>query len=109
MIRFLPLVEQIITEEGFKLNARKMRFMRPGQCQQVTGVVVNRKVNARRRDYDLLKAIIHNAASAGSLESQNRQGRPDFRAYLLGRAAHIRQLHPARGQKLIAQIQALPQ
>lgn len=107
MIRFLPLVQQIIKEEGFKLNARKMRFMRPGQCQQVTGVVVNRKVNARRRDYDLLKAIIHNAERAGFLESQNRDARPNFRANLLGRAAHIRQLNPSRGQRLIEQISSL--
>ncbi|HUU85617.1 MAG TPA: hypothetical protein VM243_19130 [Phycisphaerae bacterium] len=107
MIRFLPLIRRIIREEGFRLNLGKMRFMRPGQCQQVTGVVVNRKVNARCRNCDLLKAIIHNARGAGSLESQNREGRSDFRAYLLGRAAHIRQLNPARGQRLVEMLQTL--
>jgi retron-type reverse transcriptase len=107
MIRFLPLTKRIIREEGFRLNLGKMRFMRPGQSQQVTGVVVNRKINARRRDYDLLKAIIHNAKRAGPLESQNREGRADFRAWLLGKAAHIRLLHAHRGQRLMDEISTL--
>lgn len=107
MIRFLPLVRKIIRSEGFMLNAHKMRFMRPGQRQEVTGVVVNSRTNVRREEYDRLKAIIHNAAKAGSLESQNRDEHPDFRAYLLGRAAHVRQLNPERGQRLIEALRAL--
>ena len=108
MIRFLPLVRRIVQDERFPLNAAKTRFMRPGQSQQVTGVVVNQKVNARRGEYDRLKAIIHNARKAGSLDSQNREGRKDFRAYLLGRAAHLRRLNPERGRKLFEAIRALP-
>ncbi|MBN2563349.1 MAG: RNA-directed DNA polymerase [Phycisphaerae bacterium] len=107
MIRFLSLAKQIIAEEGFRLNMRKMRFMRPSQRQQVTGVIVNKKVNVRREDYDQLKAIVHNARKIGSLESQNRENHPDFRAHLLGRAAHIRQLNAARGQSLIDRIHAI--
>lgn len=107
MIRFLPFVREIIEEEGFKLNLRKMRFMRPGQRQEVTGVIVNQKTNARREDFDRLKAIVHNSEKAGSLESQNRANHPDFRAHLLARAAHVRLLNSARGQRLIDRIAAI--
>jgi retron-type reverse transcriptase len=108
MIRFYALVQKIIKQEGFCLNIRKMRFMRPGQCQRVTGVVVNEKVNCRRTEYDRIKAICHNARKAGSLESQNREGLADFRAHLQGRASHIAQLNPQRGRRLLAKIQTLP-
>ncbi len=101
MIRFLPIVKLIIREEGFSMNYRKTRFMRPGERQEVTGVIVNEKTNARREDYDRLKAIIHNARKTGTLESQNRNQHPDFRSHLLGRVGHITRLNPSRGEKLL--------
>lgn len=106
MIRFLDLVNRIIREEGFRIHPGKRRFMRPGERQQVTGVVVNRRVNVARDEYDRLKAIIHNARKTG-LDAQNRDNRPDFRAYLLGRAAHVAQLNPERGRRLIEAIRAV--
>lgn len=99
MKRFLSLTKGIIRDEGFRLHLRKMRFMRPGQRQQVTGVVVNEKVNIRREEFDRLKAILHNAGKAG-LAAQNREGRPDFRAYLSGRIAHVGHLNAAKGERL---------
>ncbi|HNO79866.1 MAG TPA: reverse transcriptase family protein [Phycisphaerae bacterium] len=107
MIRFLKCAKVIIRQEGFRLNHRKLRFMRPSQRQEVTGVIVNEKTNARREDYDRLKAIIYNARKAGSLESQNREGHSDFKAHLLGRIGHISKLNPARGQKLLDSLRGL--
>jgi hypothetical protein len=107
MIRFLQFAKLIICEEGFSMNYRKMRFMRPGERQEVTGVIVNQKTNARREDFDRLKAIIHNARKSGSLESQNHGGHPDFRAHLLGRIGHIGRLNPPRGQKLLESLRDL--
>ncbi|GMU83408.1 MAG: hypothetical protein AMXMBFR47_32780 [Planctomycetota bacterium] len=105
--RFVPLVRRIVSSERFRLHEGKMRFVRAGRRQEVTGVVVNRKINGRREEYDRLKAIIHNARRSGSLESQNREGRPHFRAYLLGRASHIAMLSPERGQRLMREIRRL--
>lgn len=107
LTRFLPLVHKIIRNERFQINRRKQRVLRPGRRQDVTGVVVNRKINVRRDEYDRLKAIMHNAEKAGSLLSQNRDGRKDFRAYLLGRAAHVAMLNPERGERLTRRIRAL--
>jgi RNA-directed DNA polymerase len=61
--------------------------------------VVNEHPNVPRREYDELKAILHNAARRGP-EGENRAGHPDFRAYLLGRIAWVEQLNPGRGRKL---------
>lgn len=105
--RFVPLLKKIIRAEGFRINQRKWRFARAGQRQQVTGLVVNRKLSVGREEFDLLKAILHNARRAGSLESQNRSKRPAFRQHLSGKIAHLARFHPERGAKLWAQLQAI--
>jgi hypothetical protein len=99
--RFVSLVGAIALEEKFSINFRKTRVMRRGQRQQVTGIVVNEKPNAKREDYDRLKATLHNCARLGP-NSQNREQRADFRAQLSGRIAHLAMCNPARGTRLRA-------
>jgi hypothetical protein len=86
-------------EEGFVVNFRKTRIMRRGVRQHLAGIVVNEYPNIRRHDYDALKSILYNAARSG-LESQNREGHPQWRAHLQGRVAHVKSLNPAHGAKL---------
>jgi hypothetical protein len=97
--RFHIHVCRIALEEGFEVNTRKSHFMRQGIRQQVAGVVLNARPNITRPDFDRLKAILTNCVRLGP-RSQNRDGRPDFRAHLAGRIAHVGMLHPARGQRL---------
>ena len=96
---FLPLATKIIRGERFAVNVRKRRVVRSNQCQRVTGVVVNGKVNVARKDFDRLKAILTNCLRHGP-QSQNRDQRDDFAAHLRGRIAHVCQLNPRRGEKL---------
>lgn len=106
MKRFLKRLDAIIRAERFRINRRKTRFMRSSLRQEVTGVIVNEKLNVAREEYGRLKAILHNAQRTG-LAAQNRKGRADFRAYLLGRIAHLRQIHPERANRLKAALEAL--
>jgi hypothetical protein len=89
----------IALDEGFEVNTRKSRLMRQGVRQQVVGVVVNARPNVRRAEYDALKAILYNCLRHGPA-SQNRNARPDFRAHLLGRVAHVGLLNASRGRRL---------
>jgi len=92
-------VAQIAREEGFTVNeAKSMLATRAGR-QRVCGIVVNDHLNPPRREYDALKAILHNAAVHGP-RTQNRQAIPNFRAHLLGRISWIESLNPQRGDKL---------
>ena len=100
MPKFLSLVEGIVGEEGFALNADKTRIMRASSTQRVTGVVVNQHVNVARGEYDALKATLHNCRTSADPATQNREGHPDFRAHLDGRINWIEQLNPHRGLKL---------
>lgn len=100
--RFLEsLVGAICLEEGFALNHHKSRLLKPHQQQKITGVVINSKINIDRRYYDELKAILNNCAKWG-IDSQNREKRSDFKAYLYGRIQYVKQLNEIKGKKLEA-------
>jgi RNA-directed DNA polymerase len=96
---FLPLATKIVRSERFKVNVGKRRVIRDNQCQRVTGVVVNGKVNVARKEFDRLKAILTNCVRQGP-QSQNRENHDNFAAHLRGRIAHVSQLNPQRGEKL---------
>ena len=67
----------------------------------LTGLLINRHPNLPRAEYDRLKAILTNCRRHGP-GGQNRDQHPDFRAYLQGRLAWLRQVNPGKGEKLLA-------
>jgi ribosome-interacting GTPase 1 len=97
--RIRDTIATIAREEGFAVNTRKSAVTTRAGRQRVCGIVVNERPNVTRREYDQLKAILHNAARRGP-SAENRAGVSDFRAHLLGRIAWIESLHPGRGAKL---------
>jgi RNA-directed DNA polymerase len=97
--RFSTHVAAILLEDGFSVHHRKTRIMHQGVRQNLAGLVVNRKTNIRRSDYDLLKAILTNCIRHGP-ETQNRQNHPQFRAHLEGRVAFMESVHPEKGERL---------
>jgi hypothetical protein len=97
--RFRKSVATIVNEEGFCLNAAKTRIMPRSTRQRVTSIVVNQHCNVARSEFDTLKAILHNCASAGPV-GQNRGEVPDFRRHLDGRITWVEQINPRRGAKL---------
>lgn len=97
--RFHVQVAAIALEEGFAVNTRKTRIMGSGGRQRITGMVVNRHPNLQRREFDTLKAMLTNCLRHGP-ETQNREGRADFRAHLQGKVAYAAMVNPARGERL---------
>ncbi len=101
MRRLVDVISDIVEDEGFRVNPWKTSVQRSGQRQRLAGVVVNQRANVERRQYDLLKATVHNAARHGP-DSQNRSNVPAFRDHLRGRIAWVNQVNPARGERLLA-------
>jgi hypothetical protein len=99
--RFSILVAAIALEEGFRVQHRKTRLMRPGVRQEVTGLVVNAHVGIGRAEIDRLRATLHNCVRFGP-ETQNRGGHADFRAHLEGAVAWVKHVQPGRAEKLEA-------
>ncbi len=95
----IPLVQHIIRQERFHVNAAKRRVLRAHQRQTVTGVIVNETVNVARADFDRLKATLTNCLRYGP-SNQNRGQVEDFFSHLQGRIAHVSMLNQLRGQRL---------
>ena len=96
----IPLVQQIIRGERFRVNKAKRRVLRAHQRQSIAGVVVNEKPNVARDQFDRLKATLTNCMRLGP-STQNHDQVEDFTAHLRGRIAHIQQLNRPRGDKLL--------
>lgn len=104
--RFRHRVEEVIRDEGFMPQSRKTRVLRQHVRQQVAGVVVNARPNVSRADFDTLKAILTNCVRHGP-STQNHTGHPDLRAHLMGRVAWVASVHPQRGARLRALLDAI--
>ena len=98
--QFQWTVHKIVSKAGFTINPRKTRIQSRNQRQALCNITVNDKVNCSRKEYDELKAIIHNCQKYG-FDSQNRHNHPNFQAHLLGRIQHLKSLNESRGEKLL--------
>lgn len=106
-LRILDVAQRIIADEGFAVNPAKTRIARRSSRQIVTGVVVNDQLSSPREVRRTLRAILNNAQRTG-LVAQNRDQRPDFRAYLRGLIGYIREINPDQAAALISQLDRLP-
>ncbi len=104
--RLLDLVREVARDEGFRLNDRKTAVLPRAGRQVLGGLVVNDRPRVARADVDLLKAVLHNCLRYGP-STQDRQGRPDFRGHLTGRVLWVAQHDPARGARLLPQLEAV--
>jgi hypothetical protein len=80
--------------------------MKNSQRQFAGGLVMNRKPNLSRRDFDELKAILNNCVRFG-WQSQNRDGHPDFQAHLEGRVCWASRVNSNKARKLRALFEAI--
>jgi hypothetical protein len=99
--RFGSHVAAVLSEQGFRVNHRKTRLMRRGVRQHAAGLVTNERMNVVRRDFDRLKAMLHNCVRFGPAD-QNREGRPNFRAHLEGRMSFVEMVNPEKARRLRA-------
>lgn len=96
---FVRYLKGIIRDEKFGWQGSKLKLIRQGGRQTVTGLAVNAKPNIVRKDFDRLKAILTNCAKQGPA-TQNREKLPNFKAHLEGRIGFVASVNPAKGEKL---------
>lgn len=103
---FRTELSRILDVEGFTMNEVKTRLQRAGQRQEVTGLVVNRRVNVCRNYVRSLRAVLYvwcrygyDAALAALLrhdhvvpEHHGRRRLPDLVRILAGRLLFVRQV-----------------
>ncbi len=95
----LACVRHIAGDEGFAVNERKTRVLRPQARQEVTGVVVNKRPGVPRRLVRRVRAILNNARHDG-LAAQARRGQTNIERWLEGTIAYIHMVNPAQAAPL---------
>ena len=98
----LRLFCQIVAETGFSVQLDKIRVMRKDTRQEVTGVLVNKKLNIPREEVRELRAILHNCRVYGP-STQTDASVEWFEQHLRGRINYIVQLNPAIGNQLLGE------
>ncbi len=101
-------IRHISQDEGFRVNESKTRILGRHTAQTVTGLVVNDRPGVPRAEIRQIRAILHRARTEG-LSSQNRDGRPNYLAWLQGKIAYITMSRPEVGQRFREQLAALLQ
>ena len=105
----LPLVRQIVEEEGFRLNDRKLRIARRGASQRVTGLVVNAGVKVPRRTRRLLRAALHHARTYRpvSLPGDGQGALTDAASQanrIAGLVSFVTMVHPEQKDRLRSEL-----
>lgn len=99
---------QIIQDEGFIINKPKTRIMRQHRCQEVTGIVINKKMSVNRQTRKRLRALIYQIENEGfdNKQWEGKTGLAMLRA-IRGMAQFIVMVNPAQGKKLLKRVNQL--
>jgi RNA-directed DNA polymerase len=120
LVTLLPLLRRIVGEEGFVIHEKKVRVMRNGARQKVTGLVVNDKPNLSREDIRKLRALLHNCSKNGVHHEAKSWFRRQEKGYmntafitssflssLQAKIGFVKMVNPSLGKKFMKQFREL--
>jgi retron-type reverse transcriptase len=95
----LGRVESIVTHEGFAIHPNKTRVLRQSRRQEVTGVVVNSKLNVPRKTLKRFRATLYQIEKDGP-DGKSWGQSPDVLASIHGFANFVYMVNPEKGAEL---------
>jgi RNA-directed DNA polymerase len=98
-------IKRILQDEGFTVHPEKIRIMRKGTRQEVTGVVVNQQLNVNRKNLRQFRALLHNLKKSNPASLQRQP--ENLSNTILGYANFIKMVNPIKGDKVQQSIMAL--
>ena len=102
----VPLVEQIVVEEGFVVNENKTRLQYNNQRQEVTGLIVNSKIAVSASIEDEIRNAIYFIKKYGVDDHMKHIGcnKSFYMEHLYGIAYFIHMVDRDKGKKYLAQL-----
>lgn len=98
-------IKRILQDEGFTVHPDKIRIMRKGTQQEVTGVVVNQQLSVNRKDLREFRSLLHNLG-----KNKNAQQFPEnISNSILGYVNFIHMVNPGKANKFQKTIDKLYQ
>ncbi|MFQ4146796.1 reverse transcriptase family protein [Chlorogloeopsis sp. ULAP02] len=102
----LKRTESIVTYEGFAINQDKTRILRKSRQQEVTGVVVNNKLNVSKKILKQFRATLYQIEKDG-LEGKHWGNSPNLIAAISGFANFVAMVNPEKGTEFQQQVQRI--
>ncbi|MCP4441674.1 MAG: RNA-directed DNA polymerase [Aureispira sp.] len=103
--RVLWQAQKIVEDEGFVIHPNKIHVMRKGARQEVTGIVVNEKVNVNRTKLKQFRAVLH------KIERNGIEGVKWGNGFILqtikGFANYVKMVNPEKGEPLVQRVKAI--
>lgn len=107
----LAVVRRLVAAEGFVVHPDKVRVVRQGGRQEVTGVVVNQKLSVPRDELRRFRALLfqleHDGPAGKSWHGVGADGTGDVVQSARGYASYVHMVDPAKGAPLLARLDAL--
>lgn len=72
LLKFRKLIQRIIEEEGFVVNLKKLKTMTAGSRQEVTGLIVNEKLNLPKERRDVIRREVAQISSRHNRRAANQ-------------------------------------
>ena len=95
--RLLSRVRHVVEQEGFRVHPDKTRVLRRGRRQEVTGLVVNHRVNIPRATLRRFRAVLYQIERDGPA-GKHWGGGPDVLASIEGFANFAAMVDPELGE-----------
>jgi RNA-directed DNA polymerase len=109
MPKLLWRAKQIIAAEGFALNVDKTRIMHAGRRQEVTGLVVNRKLSVNRQTIKRFRALLFQIEKDGLRGKTWGHTHGHLLEVIYGFANFIKMVDPSKGAKYVAWVRRIHQ
>jgi len=103
----LQFLRHVVAAEGFAVHPDKIRVVRRGRRQEVTGVVVNERPGVPRDELRRFRALLHQIGKTGPGGKTWGPGGAEVFAAALGFASYVAMVDRAKGEALRKQVLAL--
>ena len=107
--KYVKIVKVILKDEGYNINTKKTRIKNSGQKQEVTGLIVNRKIAVDKKITKELNQAIYFIKRFGLLDHMKRINcdRTKYKEHLFGLAYFVKMVEPNKGVKYLKELNNL--
>ncbi|GAA0435391.1 hypothetical protein GCM10008983_09960 [Lentibacillus halophilus] len=104
--KYIKLIKNIIQDEGFEINKKKIRVQHEYHRQMVTGLIVNEILSVPRETKKYLRQQIYFAKKFGVSNSLRKQEleKTNYSEYLYGIAYFIKMVEKSVGETFIKEL-----
>lgn len=101
-MRLIKYIKMVVKTQGYRINDEKTKVMGKGMQQNVTGVIVNQKLQVNREYRDKIRQEVYFAIKFGIANHMTKvQGLPDwiktpfhYARHLYGKVGYVLQINP---------------